>query len=310
MAALKHLIVIAGPTAIGKTETAIQLAKHFRTAIISADSRQCYQEMSIGTAKPTQEELDAVPHYFINSHSIHQNLSAADYEQLALSYCNEIFTQHDVAILCGGTGLYIKALCEGLDEMPPVDKLVAEKVMQSYQEHGMQWLVDAVRTEDPAFFSVAEQQNPARLLRALIFVRSHQQSIIHFRSGKVKGRPFNIIKVGLEIPREELYRRINLRVDKMVTQGLIEEVVALYPYRHLKNLQTVGYSEFWAIDQFPPSGADLNRVIDLIKQHTRNYAKRQCTWFKKDAQFKWFDPSDLKGILKYIDELMARISRV
>jgi len=301
MAPRKFLVVIAGPTAVGKTYTAIKVAQHFNTAIISADSRQCYREMSVGTAKPSFKELSAVPHYFINSHSITEALNAADYERLALGYCDEIFSRHNIAVVCGGTGLYIKALCEGMDVMPPSDKGIEASLRQQLDEKGIAWLQQTTREEDPEFYAVAEQQNPARLIRALAFFRSNGRSIVHYRNASVKERPFHIIKIGLELPRTILYERINRRVDVMMAEGLPDEITRLYPYRHLKNLHTVGYSEFWDADPFPPGKQQLAEIAGLIKQHTRNYAKRQLTWFRKDKEFKWFQPSETDIIIRYIN---------
>jgi tRNA dimethylallyltransferase len=293
----KQLIVIAGPTAVGKTAVAIEVAKHFGTSIISADSRQCYREMSIGTAKPSPLELAAVPHYFINSHSITEDLNAGDYEQLALGYCAEIFKDNNVAVVCGGTGLYIKALCEGIDDMPKTDRAIERELQKGFDEHGITWLQNLVQQEDPEFYNIAEQQNPARLMRGLAFKRTTGQSIIHFRSGIVKQRPFNIIKIALELPRAVLYERINLRVDQMMREGLWEEAVGLYPQRSLKNLQTVGYTEiFECLD----GNISKEKSIELIKQHSRNYAKRQLTWFRKDEQYQWFQPADVDAIIQYL----------
>lgn len=281
--------VIAGPTAVGKTSVAIQLAEQLGTSIISADSRQCYQEMSAGTAKPTKEELEAVRHYFINSHSITDDLTAADYEQLATGYLDEIFREHDAAVVCGGTGLYIKALCEGIDVMPPVDKQIEKDISRQYKEQGLSWLQEAVKTEDPAFYEVGEIQNHVRLIRALSFVRSTGESIIKYRTGVKKQRPFRVIKIALELPRNVLYERINRRVDIMMEEGLLEEVRSLYKYRYLKNLQTVGYSELFT---YLDGDCTLSEAIDKIKQNTRNYAKRQMTWFRKDKEYHWFNVGD------------------
>jgi tRNA dimethylallyltransferase len=298
----KQLIVIAGPTAVGKTAVAIQVAKHFGTSIISADSRQCYREMSIGTAKPSPAELAAVPHYFINSHSITEDLNAGDYEQLALGYCEEIFKEKNVAVVCGGTGLYIKALCEGIDDMPKTDRNIEQELQKGFDEHGIIWLQNLVQQEDPEFYAVAELHNPARLMRALAFKRTTGKSIIHFRSGISKQRPFNIIKIALDLPRTELYSRINLRVDQMMQEGLWEEAVGLYSQRNLKNLQTVGYTEiFECLD----GNISKEKSIELIKQHSRNYAKRQLTWFRKDEQYQWFPPTDVDIILQYLSEKIA-----
>jgi len=293
----KKLIVIAGPTAVGKTDTAIKVAQHFGTEIVSADSRQCYREMTIGTAKPTTDELAAVHHYFIDSHSITEDLNAGDYEQLALNYCMQIFDKNDYAVVCGGTGLYIKALCEGIDEMPKTDRAIEHELQKGFDENGIAWLQSIVANEDPEFYEHAEQQNPARLIRALAFKRTNGVSITTYRSGQTKPRPFDIIKIGLELPRAILYDRINRRVEIMMQQGLWEEASNLYPQRHLKNLQTVGYSEiFECLDGL----LSKEKSIELIKQHSRNYAKRQLTWFKKDATFKWFEPQDVNAILEYI----------
>lgn len=294
----KNLIIIAGPTAAGKSALAIRLAQHFNTSIISADSRQCYREMTIGTAKPSEEELKAVPHYFINSHSITQHLNVGDYEQLALGYCAEIFKDNQAAIVCGGTGLYIQALCEGIDAMPPVDKAIQMQSEQSFRENGIEWLQAALQKDDPEFFATAEQQNPARLLRALIFYRSHLRSILHYRTGQKKQRDFNIIKIALELPREILYQRINERVDIMMAEGLLNEVKSLLPYRALKNLQTVGYQELF---DYLDDTTNLQTAVGLIKQHTRNYAKRQITWFRKDKTYQWFRPGAYDAILKTIE---------
>lgn len=282
----KTVYIICGPTAVGKTAIAIGLAQYLNTAIISADSRQCYKEMTIGTAKPAADELQAVKHYFINSHSVVNNLTAADYETLALGYLNEIFAAADTAVVCGGTGLYIKALCEGLDEMPAVNDALAAEVQQQYDAHGITWLQQTVREEDPAFFAIGEVQNPARLLRALTFKRSTGESITSFRKGAAKQRDFNMVKIGLELPREELYNRINHRVDMMMAAGLLDEVKELYPLRKLKNLQTVGYAELF---DFIDGQCTLAEAVEKIKQNTRHYAKRQMTWFKKDKEVRWLD---------------------
>lgn len=282
-------IVIAGPTCSGKTAVATEIARKLSTAIVSADSRQCYKGMSIGTAQPTADELAMAKHYFINCFPITTALTVADYEQLALGYLEEIFAQHKTAIVCGGTGLYIKALTDGLDAMPPADPTIEAVVNNSYQQQGISWLQEQVLHTDPEFYSTGEIHNPARLVRALVFKLSTGQSITEYRTGVRKERPFRIIKVGLELPRAELYARINHRVDVMMQQGLEAEVAALVPYRQLKNLQTVGYAEL--ID-YMEGKCTLTQAIDKIKQHTRNYAKRQLTWFKRDLEYTWFRADD------------------
>ncbi|HLO70549.1 MAG TPA: tRNA (adenosine(37)-N6)-dimethylallyltransferase MiaA [Flavipsychrobacter sp.] len=294
---VKTAYIIAGPTAVGKTAIAIALAKRLGTKIVSADSRQCYREMSVGTAKPSEEELSAVKHHFIDTHSVTTALDAADYETLALGYLQNIFATHDAAVVCGGTGLYIKALCEGLDTMPAVSDEVVHDVNNEYETRGLQWLQHAVMEEDPDFYKEGEIKNPARLLRALIFKRSVGESIINYRTGEKKKRDFRIVRVGLELPREVLYERINTRVDKMMENGLLDEVRNLYSLRHLKNLQTVGYSELF---EHIEGLYTLQEAIDKIKQNTRHYAKRQMTWFRKDKEMHWLQADDLQVVDKIL----------
>jgi tRNA dimethylallyltransferase len=282
---------------VGKTAIAISVAKQLGTEIVSADSRQCYKEMTIGTAKPTPDELAQVKHHFIGEFPVTTALTAADYEKLALGYLSNIFTSHDTAVVCGGTGLYIKAFCEGLDQMPDADPAIVQATEEAYKQNGMMWLQEAIRVEDPEFFAVGEVQNPARMLRALSFIRTTGKSIIHYRTKTVKERPFGIVKVGLELPREVLYDRINRRVDIMMAEGLLREVEALFPQRHLKNLQTVGYAELF---DHMEGKCTLEQAIDKIKQHSRNYAKRQLTWFKKDPEFVWFRADDVDVVDKIL----------
>lgn len=293
----KTAYIIAGPTAVGKTAIAIALAKQLGTEIVSADSRQCYKEMSVGTAKPDAAELAAVKHHFIDAFSVTNSLDAADYETLALNYLQEIFSKHDNAVVCGGTGLYIKALCEGLDAMPPVNEIIVRDVNNEYETRGLQWLQHTVQEEDPVFYKEGEIKNPARLLRALIFKRSTGESIINYRTGEKKKRDFRIVKVGLELPREVLNERINNRVDQMIADRLEEEVRNLYPLRHLKNLQTVGYSELF---DYIEGLYTIDEAVDKIKQNTRHYAKRQMTWFRKDKTMNWYNADDPKVIDKIL----------
>lgn len=297
----RTLIVITGATAVGKSALALTLAQRLGTAIVSADSRQCYREMTIGTAKPTAEELVTVKHYFINSHTLEDSVTAADYERLALGYLEEIFRERDVAILCGGTGLYVKALCDGLDDMPEVDTAIEERINQEYAEKGIGWLQERVQEEDPSFYGTGEVQNPARLLRALVFLRSTGESITAYRTGVKKERPFNIIRVGLELPRELLYSRINTRVDVMMNEGLLEEVKGLLPHykqstHRNKTLATVGYAELF---DYLAGKCSLETAVDKIKQHSRNYAKRQMTWFKRDRETRWMDARE-EGIVERV----------
>ena len=294
---MKKAIIICGPTAVGKTAVAIQVAHRLRTAVISADSRQCYKEMSIGTAKPTAEELNTVPHYFIDAFSVCTVLSTADYESLALGYLDEIFSKQGAAVVCGGTGLYIKALCEGLDAMPAVDEAIVATIENIYAQEGLPWLQQAVQQEDPEFYAQGEIHNPARLLRALSFIRTTGKSIVQYRSGNKKQRDFEVVKIGLQLPRELLYDRINKRVDDMMAMGLLAEAEGLYPYNDNKNLQTVGYTELF---EYMDGKCTLQEAIEKIKQHTRNYAKRQMTWFTQDKEIKWFSADDRDVVEKIL----------
>ncbi len=298
----KTLIVLAGPTAVGKTALALSLAKHFGTDIISADSMQCYQGMAIGTAQPTAEERAQVRHHFIDCFPVQQFITAADFESYALKALEEIFFRNDYAIVCGGTGLYIKALCEGLDEMPAVLPEINEQVLRQFETEGIEWLQQELIRLDPDFAQQGEMQNPVRMMRALAFRLSTGKSITEFRSGTTKTRSFRIIKLALDMPRALLYQRINERVDEMMQLGLLEEAKALFPLRKHKNLQTVGYIELF---EYLDGNWPLDFAIEKIKQHSRNYAKRQMTWFKKDEQFKFFDTQEkdlLERVLQYVHQ--------
>jgi tRNA dimethylallyltransferase len=293
----KKLIVVAGPTAVGKTSLAIQLAREFQTSVVSADSRQVFREMTIGTAKPTAEERAEVPHYFVDSHSVADDYDAATYATDALVVINDLFVKHDEVILCGGSGLYIKALCEGLDEMPQVPPQMRESLMDQYRQHGLPWLQDQMRQLDPVGLGSLDQNNPHRLVRALE-VRLHSgESILSFRKKEKRSHDFGIVKIGLELPRAELYARIDRRVDKMLADGLMEEARALYALRHRNALQTVGYQEIF---DFIDDQYDRAECVRLLKRNSRRYAKRQLTWFKKDPAFKWFSPFDTNAILEHI----------
>jgi tRNA dimethylallyltransferase len=288
----KTLLVIAGPTASGKTAAAIRLAQHYKTVIVSADSRQFYKEMSIGTAKPDAQELAAARHYLINSHSINEPFSVGDYEKQGLALLDELFKLHDTVILVGGSGLYIKALCEGFDDIPQADIAIREQLNLEFAEKGITPLQDELKTADPVFYEQVDLSNPQRIIRALEVHRSTGKQFSSYRKSKVNQRPFNCIKIALDLPREVLYDRINRRVDKMIDQGLVDEVKSLMPYRHLNALNTVGYSELF--DYFD-GNSTLDRAIELIKQNTRHFAKRQLTWFRKDKDIHWLAPEDVTG---------------
>lgn len=284
---MKHTcIIIVGPTAVGKTALAIDIAKHFSTEIISCDSRQCFKELNIGVAKPSLAQLEAVKHYFINSHSIHDVVNAAVFEQYALEKAKHIFSSRKVAVMVGGTGLYVKAFCEGMDEVPEISPSIRVTIIESYNQFGLSWLKEQVEKNDSKFFKTGEMQNPQRMMRALEVKLSTGRSIIDFQTKQKKARDFNIIKIGLEVPRHLLIERINKRVDIMMQEGLEEEVRALIPVKDLNALQTVGYRELFS---YFNSEVSLSQAIESIKINTRQYAKRQMTWFKKNNEILWCD---------------------
>jgi len=272
---------------VGKTAAAIQLAKSLDTSIISADSRQCFRELNIGVARPSPEELQSVGHYFIASHSIGEEVTAATFEELALQWTEEVFAGgKNRVVMVGGTGLYIKAFCEGLDTIPPVAEEIRTHIRQQFELGGIAWLQRQVQEADPGFYASGEVQNPQRLMRALEVRLSTGRSILAFRTQEKKQRPFNIQKIGLQLPKEELHRRINERVDRMMKNGLLEEVKGLLPYRERNALQTVGYTELF---DHLDGKLSLEQAIEAIKTNTRHYAKRQMTWFRKDVSIRWID---------------------
>jgi tRNA dimethylallyltransferase len=289
----KTCIVIVGPTAVGKTAIAVQLARHFNTEIISADSRQCYKELNIGVAKPSPEELALVKHYFISSHSIHDEVNTAVFEKYALEKAKLIFEKHDIAVVVGGTGLYVKTFTQGIDEVPVIDPKIRKKINEEYEWEGLEWLQKEVEKKDPVYFAKGETKNPHRLLRALEVKLSTGKSIIDFHTQPKKPRDFNIIKIGLEIPKDELHTRINRRVDMMMKEGLLEEVKRLEKYKALNALQTVGYRELFG---HLIGDLKLEDAVEVIKINTRQYAKRQMTWFKKDEEVKWCAP-DIEQVI-------------
>ena len=276
--------IIVGPTAVGKTSFAISLAQHLKTEIISADARQCYAELNIGVARPSLEELSQVPHHFIASHSVNESVNAQVFEYYALAKADELFKAHHSAVMVGGTGLYIKAFCEGLDLIPAIDPAIREYIIKQYEKLGLRWLQKEVSVKDPMYWAKGEQQNPQRLMRALEVMLGTGASIVSFQIKNKITRPFNIVKVGLELPRAQLYEKINQRVLTMVDNGLEQEVRNLAPHFHLNALQTVGYSEWMPYFE---GNLSKEKVIENIQQNTRHYAKRQMTWFKKDPEITW-----------------------
>jgi tRNA dimethylallyltransferase len=280
-----------GPTAVGKTSFAIALAKTLNTEIISADARQCYKEMNIGVARPSADELKAVPHHFIASHSVNENINASFYENWAMEKVQTLFATKDTVVMVGGTGLYIKAFCEGLDLIPAIDAEIRENIIAQYEKLGMRWLQKEVSVKDPQYWEKGEQKNPQRLMRALEVMLGTGSSIISFQNKKAVVRPFKMVKIGLELPREELYERINTRVLNMIELGLEKEVKSLVAVAHLNALQTVCYSE-WK-DYFEEK-ISREKVIENIQQNTRHYAKRQMTWFKRDPATTWYKADSIE----------------
>jgi tRNA dimethylallyltransferase len=287
----KTLIVIAGPTASGKTAVAINLAQHYKTVILSADSRQFYREMSIGTAKPGKIEQAAAKHYFIDSHSITENFSVGDFEKQALALLDELFQIHDVIILVGGSGLYIKALTDGFDGIPQADPEIREKLNKEFASKGIEPLQKKLLEADPDYYNEVDLNNPQRIIRALEVYQTTGKPFSSYRKAGVNARPFNILKIALDMPREVLYHRINQRVNIMIEQGLVAEARSLIFHRDLNALNTVGYSELF--DHFDDK-INLEKAIDLIKQNTRHFAKRQLTWLRRDKEIHWLKPENIR----------------
>jgi tRNA dimethylallyltransferase len=296
----KTCIIIVGPTAVGKTNLAILLAQHFNTQIISADSRQCFTPLNIGVAKPTLQQLNAVPHHFINSHLITDVVNAAMYEQYALNKINEIFSINDYAVMVGGTGLYVNAFCNGIDELPAIDVTIRKNIIEQYNLQGLSWLQQQVQQVDELYFKKGETKNPQRLMRALEVKLSTGQSILHFQTQQKKIRNFNVIKIGLHLAKKNLIKNINDRVEDMMAQGLLKEVESLIDFQNQNALQTVGYTELF---DYLNEKTTLTQAVELIKIHTRQYAKRQLTWFKKDASTQWVSPHiSVAELLKVFSE--------
>lgn len=293
----KYLISISGSTAIGKTGLSVFLAKSIDTEIISCDSRQFFKEMKIGTAVPTAEEMEGVPHHFIGHLSIFDDYSVGDFEKDAISKIEELFKKYDRLIMVGGSGLYEKAVTDGLDEFPEIDKKFREQLNREFSESGIEKLQNELKTVDPEYYKTADIQNPVRVIRALEIFRATGRKFSSFRIGQKTERDFKLIKIGLELPREELYERINKRVDLMMETGLLEEAKQLYPNRNLNSLQTVGYRELF--DYFDGK-TDLETAISEIKKNSRRYAKRQLTWYRKDDRIVWFRPDEKEEILRYV----------
>jgi len=293
----KTLIVILGPTAVGKTSLAIDIANELCTEIISADSRQLFREMNIGTAKPNEEELQSVKHHFINSLSIQEDYNAGMFEREALKVLEIIFQNKNTAVMAGGSGMYINAVCNGFDEVPEADKQIRTNIIEMYKREGIDYLRDTLKKLDEKHYKKIDIKNPHRLIRALEVCMITGIPYSELRKEKKQKRNFTSIKIGLTIEREKLYERINTRVDEMMKQGLLDEVRTLIKYKQKNSLQTVGYKELF---DFIEGKHDLNRAVELIKQNTRNFAKRQMTWFRKDKEIIWFDSNEKEKIMQHL----------
>jgi len=294
----KTLIVIVGPTAIGKTALAIQLAQFYRTEIISADSRQFFREMHIGTAKPSADELAAVRHHFIDSHSVTTLFSTGDFEVEALTLMDQLFKHHDQLIMVGGSGLYIDAVCKGLDDLPETNLRIREELNQRFAQEGIEAIRAQLKTVDPEYYEKVDTSNPQRMIRGLEMFLSTGEKLSSFLTANKKKRPFSIIKIGLNADRAWVYERINKRVDLMMEAGLLDEVKGLLSYRHYNALNTVGYTELF---DYLDGKTDLHTAVEKIKQNTRRFAKRQLTWFRRDDNTRWFEPGQLQEVITYLE---------
>lgn len=297
MADHRFLILVVGPTAVGKTDLCLKLAKKFNTEIISCDSRQFYREMNLGTAKPSPEELKAVPHHFINSLSITDEYDVRKFEMEALQLLDQLFLTHQVVIMTGGSGLFVDAVVHGLDDIPDLNPVFREEIISEFEKKGLEWLQKEVEKADPEYYSQVDRFNPQRLMRALEVCRGTGIPYSSFRVKKPKQRPFKTIKIGLNRDREELYQRIDLRMDEMIEKGLFEEANALFEKRELNALQTVGYSEIFG---FLEGKYEREEAVRLLKRNSRRYAKRQLTWFGKDKNIQWFHPDEQDEIFAWI----------
>lgn len=300
----KYLIVIVGPTGSGKSDLAIEIAERYGAPIISTDSRQFYRGIPIGTAQPDAEQLQRVEHHFIASHDLKQEFNCGAYETEALKRLEELYRKHDVVVAVGGSGLYIKALCEGMDSLPEAEPELREELARRLRSEGLESLCEELRQRDPAYYEEVDRNNPARVLRALEVCISTGLPYSSMRTGEKRQRPFNIIKLGIDMERERLYERINRRVDVMMQMGLEQEARAVYHLRELNSLQTVGYREMF--DYFDGT-ISRDEAIELIKRNSRRYAKRQMTWFRRDEEIKWVDTANKQIIEEYLDSKICTL---
>jgi len=300
----KTLLVLLGPTGVGNTAISLRLANHFSCPIVSSDSRQFYKELKIGTAAPTNEQLSVAKHYFIGTHSIFDEYNAGEYEQDAINLLNSLFETHDVVMLVGGSMMYIDAVCNGMDEIPTVDIATREFWQKQYQEKGLEYIQNELERLDPLHFTQVDRLNPKRILHALEICTITGEPYSNLRTGKIKKRNFNILKIGLNRPRPELYERINTRVDQMMVDGLLNEAKQFYEFRNLNTLNTVGYKELF---EYFSANWTYEFAVNMIKQDSRRYAKRQLTWFNRDAQITWFHPSQETEIENFVEKQLSNI---
>lgn len=295
----KTLVVILGPTGVGKTDTCIRVAKHFNVPIINADSRQIFQEIPIGTAAPTQVQQQEIKHYFVGNHHLDDYYSASMYEQDVLSLLEKLFTSQDIALMSGGSMMYIDAVCNGIDDIPTVDEQTRQWMKQRLHDEGLPALVEELRQLDPIHYDFVDKNNPRRVVHALEICHMTGKTYTSFRTNKIKERPFQILKIGLNLPREELYQRINQRVLNMIQEGWVEEALKVYPKRELNSLHTVGYRELF---DYLDGLYTLDEAIEKIQSNTRRYMRKQLTWFKRDQKIRWFSPNNIEEIINYISK--------
>ena len=296
------LLVILGPTGVGKTNISLRLAEHFACPIVSSDSRQFYRELKIGTAAPSEDQLNRAKHYFIGSHSIFDEYNAGQYEQDAINLLSELFQQNNIVMLVGGSMMYIDAICNGMDDIPTVDAEIRSFWQKQYANFGLEFIQNELKRLDPKHYQEVDLLNPKRIMHALEICNMTGRPYSELRTGQRKERPFDILKIGLNRPRAELYERINARVDEMMTDGLLEEARQFYEYRHLNTLNTVGYKELY---EYMSGNWTLEFAVSMIRQDSRRYAKRQLTWFNRDKEIHWFHPDEEERIMEFVNEIVA-----
>ncbi|MFY9154398.1 MAG: tRNA (adenosine(37)-N6)-dimethylallyltransferase MiaA [Prolixibacteraceae bacterium] len=298
---MNTLIVVLGPTGVGKSSVSIQIAKYYNSEIISADSRQFFRELSIGTAVPSAEELNTIPHHFIQSKSIHDYYNVSEFETDALSLIDRLFHIKNPLVLTGGSMLYVDTVCHGIDDIPTVAPEIRNEVVKWYEDHGLEALQQKLLELDPEYYNIVDQNNPKRLLHAVEICEMTGKTFSSFRKNTIKQRPFRILKIGINQDRLKLYARINKRVDEMMEAGLLDEAKTVYPFRNLNSLNTVGYKEIF---EFLDGNCTLEEAVDLIKRNSRRYARKQLTWFRRDQEIKWFEPEQLDDIFIYLNQIL------